>query len=241
MDWTRVPALFENVSAFRSPLDDDDGTPLFASHSLSFESPVAQVQTLLIAALEREVATPLLEASTEGEFIDRLVEGCIKFTETRTTYRVLQRQWRLSPVDREAHLQSFLLRAEQLKGPAGVDTCDFAAATYHRALALAKSIQPLDRATVIELRKRDRELASAFRVFADIFQCVRYVIFAAAERDRLPSATGIECVFEILGGSARQAYITARERAELRRTPDGDLSPLPFDDEDRYLADLVSP
>lgn len=194
---------------------------------------------ILGRALEQEIAIPLLAASTREEFVDRLVDCMGPFTETRAAFRVLQRQGAVEFMSVDDAIARIRCRVEKIGGESMADEYDFAASTFHRAISLARDIERGSLGE--EQRQRDLELIQAFGVYRDIFQCSQYVLYAASERDRTDDVqVAVTTAVELIRGAALNAYGAARGRIELRKPPEKILEPLPFDDEDAWLAGIAS-
>jgi hypothetical protein len=239
MESSRAPAVldisrFVQAEASLALLENEEFIPV-RPRPPEATSPAA----ILARALETEVAIPLLGARTEDDFVNRLVDCIGKFTETRSAYRVLARQGAVRFVTADEAIERIRRRAERVGGEQMADEFEFAASTFHRAINLAKGIE---RGSLRgEQRQRDLELIQAFSVCYDVFQCSQYVLYAASERDRTDDIQpAVSLALEWLRGSALNAYGAARERVALRKPPEEILEPLPFDEEDAWLAGIAS-
>jgi hypothetical protein len=237
MDSSCVPALLADISRLMQAGAD---LTLREEESVLFRPLAAGTAAVavILRALECEVASPLLGARTRDEFVELLVDCIEKFTESRAAFRILRRQGLVRSVEVEESIERIRRRAEKVGGAEMADEFEFAASTFRRAIRLAISTKAnLDG----EKRQRDIELIRTFSTFRDIFQCSQYVLHAAAERDPTDDIqVAVSTAIELLRGSALYAYGAARERDELWKPPQEILEPLPFDEEDSWLAGIAS-
>jgi hypothetical protein len=165
-----------------------------------------------------EIVVPMIRLGSRAECVEFMAKNWHSFCETLGAFHVLiarvsseEKAIELAERSSVAIAESIERAAQALHGAEAVDEAAFALGTYRSATSLIRKFRELPAPGD---RNRDRTLARGFSQSASMYTLAATALVVAAEQGGTEAA--VAWSFELLRGSAIDAYAAAREAYELR-------------------------